>query len=109
MCMCIGVRSIMAENNAKPGKTLANLNVNMGQLLTALGPLGLVVWQGLAWATEIEQNVKANQAQIEILIEQVRANDEQDEANQAAIVEAIEELGDRLSDESSGARDEPVD
>ena len=97
----------MAENGDKPAKTLANLSV--GQLLTALGPLSLVAWQGMVWATEIEANVKSNQAQIEILIEQVRTNDAQDKADREAILAAIERLGDRAPTEPSRARDEPID
>ena len=93
-------------NDEKPAKTLANLPLDPA--LTALGPLAIVVWQGMAWATEIEANVKANQAQIEILIEQVRANDESDETRQTEIIDAIEQLGDRLPDEEDSDSSEPV-
>ncbi len=99
----------MSENNGKPAKTLTNLNVNLGQILTALGPLGLVAWQGLAWAQEIEANVKANQQQIETLIEQVRASDVRETENSKAILEAIEQLGDRNSDEPDSDSSEPID
>ena len=95
----------MSENE-KTVKTLANLNLAH---LTALGPLALVVWQGMAWATEIEANVKANQAQIEILIEQVRVNDADDETRQGEIIDAIEQLGDRLPTESDSDSAEPID
>ena len=97
----------MPENDEKPAKTLANLP--LGQITGYLGPLALVVWQGMAWATEIEANVKANQAQIEILIEQVRRNDESDETRQTEIIEAIEQLGERVVDEADSAGPEPGD
>ena len=97
----------MSDENGKPAKTLANLP--LGPVATALGPLAIVVWQGMAWATEIEANVKANQAQIEILIEQVRANDESDEENQREILDAIGAVADRIDDEADSTRAEPVD
>ena len=96
----------MSENE-KPAKTLANLP--LGQITGYLGPLALVVWQGMVWASEIEANVKANQVQIEILIEQVKANDESDETRQIEIIDAIEQLGDRLPDEADSDSAEPVD
>ena len=56
-----------------PAKTLANMSI--GTLATALGPLAIVVWQGAAWAGDIEANVEANQKQIEVLVEQMKADD----------------------------------
>ncbi len=97
----------MSDPDEKPAKTLANLP--LGQITGYLGPLALVVWQGMVWASEIEANVKANQVQIEQLIEQVRANDASDEENRREILDAIEAVGDRLVDEADSARDEPVD
>ena len=96
----------MSENE-KPAKTLANLP--LGQITGYLGPLALVVWQGMVWASEIEANVKANQVQIEQLIEQVRANDASDETRQAEIIDAIEQLGDRHPVEADSDSAEPVD
>ena len=99
----------MSDENGKPAKTLANLP--LGSVLTALGPLSIVVWQGMAWAQEIESNVKANQAQIETLVEMVKANDEKDERREERtdrILDVIERAHD-VESTTDRARPNPVD
>ena len=99
----------MPANDEIPAKTLANLKVSIGQLMTALGPLALVVWQGVAWAQEIEDNIKANQRAIAELIEQVRVNDASDKETREEIVDAIDRLADRYPTEPGSSSAEPVD
>ena len=98
------------SENGKPAKTLAN-TFTLGQLTTYLGPLALVAWQGMVWATEIESNVKANQAQIEQLIVEVRKNEKQDQDNADRIIEALDRLArrDRVLDEPNSDSVQPVD
>ncbi len=100
----------MPANDEKPAKTLANLP--LGSVLTALGPLSIVVWQGMAWAQEIESNVKANQAQIETLVEMVKANDVKDEQREQRtdrILDVIERAhhADEIGTDST--RPDPID
>ena len=99
----------MTGNNGKSAKSLMKLDVNLGQLTAALGPLAFVVWTGMAWATEIEANIKANQAQIEILIQEVRQNEQTDQHNADRIVEALERLADRLQSEEGSDSADPLD
>ena len=73
-----------------PAKSLANMSI--GTLATALGPLAIVVWQGAAWAGDIEANVEANQKQIEVLIEQMAADDLARNAREDRIFDLLEAM-----------------
>jgi len=49
-------------------KKLLSLDVNLGTLIAALGPAGLILWQGMSWASDIEAKVNTNTDQIHTMI-----------------------------------------
>ena len=86
-------------------KSVMGLNVNLGQLTAALGPLGLVVWQGMAWASEIEKNVEENQEQIAELIDLVESSEERRDKTNDQVLKLLE----RLVKDDAEERARPID
>lgn len=105
MRVAAATTSAMANGNGNGDKvkSLMSMNVNMGTLITALGPAGLIVWQGMAWASDIEFQVKKNADQLETLIvaaekREAKRAEERTEENKATL--ALLEKLDRMIEQN---------